>query len=187
MVAARMPKPRPVPPTASPAVDADQGEDVRSRTDARRARQVREEALVRLARDLVALSAARLQRLELDEALFDAVSDARAITSHSAKNRQVRAVRAALRDADWWTIRTRLDALVEHGVPFVEAGGRESEWVVRLVGEGNDALEELVREYPNVDRAHLRTLVRNVLKGDAQRRKKAELQLAQALRSVLRG
>lgn len=157
----------------------------RSRSDDRRAQVVREEALVQLARDLVAQTARRLEQLELPEPVLDAVLDAQKIKSAPALNRQIRTVRAALRDVEWWTIRARLETLLVTGVAG-EAGGRENEWVVRLVGEGNDALEELLREHPGADRGHLRTLVRNVLRADANRRKKAEQQLARTLRALLR-
>lgn len=163
--------------------DDEQG-DRRSRSDARRAEAAREEALVRLARDLVAQAPRRLQQLELPEAVLDSVLDAQKIKSHAALNRQIRTVRGELRGVEWWTIRARLDQLLVTGM-LPEAAGREAEWVVRLVGEGNEALDELLRAYPGADRGHLRTLVRNVLKANAGRRKKAEQALARTLRALL--
>ena len=156
----------------------------RSRSDARRAEAAREEALVRLARDLVAQNERRLEQLELPDPVLDAVLDAQKIKSHAALNRQIRTVRGALRGAEWWLIRARLDELLVTGVP-AEGFGREMEWVVRLVGEGNEALDELLRAHPGADRGHLRTLIRNVVKAQAARRKKAEQQLARTLRALL--
>jgi ribosome-associated protein len=161
--------------------------DLRSRSDERRARLAREEALSRLAKDLVSLSDKQLHRLELEESLLDTVLDARAITSPAARNRQIRTVRGVLRAADWWTIRSRLDGSLEYGDPTPGGGsGRESEWVVRLLGEGQEALDELLREHPKGDRGHLRVLMRNVQRAAAARKKKAEQQLAGAIRSLLR-
>jgi ribosome-associated protein len=166
--------------------DDDGGErEVRSRSEVRRAEAAREEALVRLARDLVAQTPRRLERLGLPEPVLDAIIDAQAIKQAAPLNRQVRTIRVALRDLEWWNIRSRLDALLVTGV-VSDTVGRENEWVVRLVGEGNDALEELMRECPDADRGHLRTLVRNVIKANAGRRKKAEQQLARTLRTLLR-
>ena len=158
--------------------------DLRSRGDARRAEAAREEALVRLARDLVAQNQRRLEKLELPDPVLDAVLDAQKIKSHAALNRQIRTVRGALRDAEWWIIRARLDQLLATGVAG-EAFGREMEWVVRLVGEGDDALDELMRNHPGADRGHLRTLIRNVVNAKVARRKKAEQQLARTLRALL--
>ena len=162
----------------------DEERSVRSRSDARRAEAAREEALVRLAKDLVEQSERRLERLDLPDPVLDAVLDAHKIKSHAALNRQIRTVRGALRGAEWWTIRAKLDELLETGVAS-EGYGREMEWVVRLVGEGNEALDALLRDHPSADRGHLRTLIRNVIKANAGRRKKAEQQLARTLRTLL--
>src|SRR6187401_1670718 len=87
-----------------------------SRSDARRAERVKEDALARLAADLCKLSAKKLGQLELNEELVDAVTDARAITSASALNRQHRRIRILLRDQEWVPLRTKLDTLLETGV-----------------------------------------------------------------------
>jgi ribosomal 50S subunit-associated protein YjgA (DUF615 family) len=87
-----------------------------SRSDAKRAERVKEDALARLAADLCQLSAKKLEQLQLPEELVDAVGDARAISSAPARNRQLRQIRALLRDQDWVGLRTRLDVLMETGV-----------------------------------------------------------------------
>ena len=87
-----------------------------SRSDAKRAERVKEEAMARLAADLCQLSVKKLEQLQLPEELFDAVGDARAISSAPARNRQLRQIRALLRDQDWVALRTRLDVLLETGV-----------------------------------------------------------------------
>jgi diaminopimelate decarboxylase len=55
-----------------------------SRSDARRAERVKEDALARLASDLCGLSAKKLGQLGLSEELVDAVSDGRAIPASGA-------------------------------------------------------------------------------------------------------
>ncbi|HVJ16692.1 MAG TPA: ribosome biogenesis factor YjgA [Polyangiaceae bacterium] len=162
----------------------DDDRERRSRTDVRRAEAAREEALARLARDLVALNERRLEQLELPDPVLDSVLDGKKMKSPAALNRQVRTIRIALRDVEWWLIRARLDQLLATGVAD-DRSGREMEWVVRLVGGGNDALDELLREHPGADRGHLRTLIRNVIKANAGRRQKAEQQLARTLRALL--
>jgi ribosome-associated protein len=164
-----------------------------SRSDARRADRVKEDALARLAADLCKVSAKKLTQLELAEPLVDAITDARSITSAPAKNRQQRLIRILLRDADWMQIRTRLDILVETGVvpgagngPTDPLTDRTLGWTLRLVGEGAAGLEAFLTEFPRADRTHLRQLVRSVQKAEGDRRLKAERQLSQALRGFLR-
>jgi ribosome-associated protein len=167
--------------------------EMRSRTDEKRARRTLEDTLARLSKELVEQSAKRLEKLELPEDVAAAVHDAQMIASAPARNRQLRVVRGVLRAGDWALIQSRLEALDKHGTvaPLAEATDtkdqRAEELVVRLVGEGSETLDAFLAQHPHADRTYLRTLIRNVTKATADRRKKAEQKLAQALRSVLRG
>ena len=164
-----------------------------SRSDAKRAERVKEDALARLASDLCRLSAKKLTQLGLPDELVDAVTGAQAITSAPAKNRQQRLIRVLLRDQEWLGLRTRLDTLLETGVvPGAGAAAsdpvsdRSLAWTLRLVGEGQAGLEAFLSEFPRADRTHLRQLVRAIHKAEGERRLKAERQLTQALRGFLR-
>lgn len=75
-------------------------EDLRSRSDDRRDRVAREEALLRLAVALIGLPGKELLRVDLPESVLDVVMDARKVRPGAARNRIVRLVRAALRDMD---------------------------------------------------------------------------------------
>jgi ribosome-associated protein len=182
---------RPLPAPEPEAVD--DGVDYRSRSDMRSARREVEDGLARLSRELVELNDRSLERLELPEPLLEVVRDTRAIKSPPARNRQLRLVRVELRNGDWGLVRARLDALNRHGVvpaslsQGANAGAaRAREWVARLLGEGPEAIEALVRECPSADRTHLRSLIRLVEKANGDRRNKAELRLADAVTSLLR-
>jgi ribosomal 50S subunit-associated protein YjgA (DUF615 family) len=171
-----------------PAED-EAGEDLRSRGDTRRARSEVEEALARLAQELVELTPSRLEKLGLAEALQNAVLDARTIGSPIARTRQLRLVRSELRHDDWAAVRVRLDALVRHGTTagvVSPQASRAEEWVVRLLGEGTAAIEALIQECKTADRTHLWTLIRQARKAVGDRRKKAEQRLAQTVSSLLR-
>jgi ribosome-associated protein len=160
-----------------------------SRSDARRAERVKEDALARLAADLCQLSNKKLEQLELSEQLSDAIGDARAISSAPAKNRQLRLIRTLLRERDWIELRGRVDRLLATGVvgPAADAvSDRSLTWTLRLVGEGQPGIDLFVSEFPRADRTHLRQLVRAVHKAEGERRLKAERQLSQALRGFLR-
>jgi ribosome-associated protein len=164
-----------------------------SRSDARRAERVKEDALARLASDLCGLSAKKLGQLGLPEELVDAVGDGRAIPASGAKNRQLRQVRALLREHDWVQLRGQLDTLLETGVvpgvgaaPLDDLSDRSLSWTLRLVGEGAPGVEAFVAEFPRADRTHLRQLVRAVHKAEGERRLRAEKTLNDALRGFLR-
>lgn len=161
-------------------------ESLPSRADQRRADKAREDALARLASELVRLGPKPLARLELPEPVLDALEDARAISSPRARERQLRVVRSMLRDADWPKLRAALDSLLKHGEVKHEVGrDRAREWVVRLVGGGAAALEELLARHPNADRTHLRQLIRGAMQTSEARRRRAEEKLADALASLL--
>ncbi len=164
-----------------------------SRSDARRAERVKEDALVRLAADLSEVSAKKLAQLELHEELVDAVTDLKSIPVGSARNRQMRRVRILLRDLDWMKLRGQLDTLMETGVvpglgaaPADPVSDSSLAWTLRLVGEGHVGVEAFVTEFPRADRTHLRQLVRSVQKAEGDRRLRAERTLTAALRGFLR-
>jgi len=163
-------------------------EDFTSRGDIRRAEKTKEQALSRLARDLASLREKQLDRLELPEDILDAVLAAKAIESPRARERQLRVVRGTLRDTQWAAIRARVEHLREHGTvgpTSAESSAAEHEWMVRLVGEGEKALDELVAARPDVDRKHIRQLVRTVARAGPERRKRAEAKLASTLKFLL--
>jgi ribosomal 50S subunit-associated protein YjgA (DUF615 family) len=114
-------------------------DDATSRGDLKRARRVREDALSRLATDLVRLSAKNLERLALPESVLEAVYETQRISSLRARGRQLRVVRGALRDEPWPEIRAKLDQLLEHGTVgagSVARDARSGQWMIRLIGEG---------------------------------------------------
>lgn len=171
----------------------EQAFEAESRSDGRRAGRVMEEALARLAADLCELSAKKLAQLALPEELADAIGDAGRITSAPARNRQLRQIRALLREQDWVKLRTQLDGLLETGVvpglgaaPADPVADASLAWTLRLVGEGAAGVEAFVAEFPRADRTHLRQLVRAVNKAEGDRRLRAERTLTAALRGFLR-
>ncbi len=174
----------------TPSDEAPEDAELVSRSDERRARKAVEEALVRLARDLVRISDKSLEKLGLPEEVVDLVRDTRAISSPRARERQLRTLRNGLRDLAWPALRARLDTLFLHGVaPERELSADEAPeraWVVRLVGERDRGIDALLAEHPELDRRHLRDLVRAAGRGSPEARKRAEEKLAHTLRMVLR-
>jgi ribosomal 50S subunit-associated protein YjgA (DUF615 family) len=116
-----------VPKRNDPPGDAppDDESDLRSRTDARKERLAREELLMRLSEALVASGAAVLEKLELPEALMDAIRDTQAIRPGPARNRSLRLVRSALRDEDFEAIRQKFGAVHGNAVSLARQRQRE--------------------------------------------------------------
>jgi ribosome-associated protein len=142
--------------------EPDDPRDLRSRTDERRERKTSETKLFELAQTLVGLSERSLAKLELDEALLDAVHDARLITSPAARNRALRVVRATLRNLDAEAIAKRL----ERGTAPAPrpASVALEDWCQRLLAGGDPALAEFVASYATADRQQLRNLTRNAVR-----------------------
>jgi ribosome-associated protein len=184
---ARVSKPRLHASDPAGSASLDDALSLRSRTDGRRAVRAREDALEELASDLVRMRPTHLDSLALDEPLRDAIDLARAIKSAPALQRQIRTIRIALRGTEWWALRSAVDHLREHGSLATrrDDDGVELAWVVRLLGEGGIAIDELVREHPKADRSRLRMLIRNTQKASADRRIKAERELARVVREIL--
>jgi ribosome-associated protein len=119
-----------------------------------------------LGQQLVALSAAQLAKLPIPDDLLPHIADTQRITSHVARKRQLAFLAKQMRREDDATLDAIRDAMDAGG----EAGRRETallhrieDWRDRLLVEGDMALSDLLVEYPQADRQHLRQLVRNAI------------------------
>lgn len=111
--------------------------------------------------ELVKLPAEKLAELDLPEKLVDAIELARRITSHGAQKRQRQYIGGLLAKLDdVQPIRALLER--QQGADKVsKARFQENErWRERLINEGDRALAEFLERHPEVDRQHLRRLVR---------------------------
>lgn len=101
---------------------------------------------------LVDLPDAELAALELPETLIDALKAARHITSRAALSRQRQYIGRLMRDLDLTPIREKLTARAEQASREAELFRRLEVWRERLITEGPQALEELERWRPGLDR-----------------------------------
>src|SRR5690606_5246377 len=128
--------------------------------------QRRREALdvLGLAGQLAGLSDAELARLPVPEALLPHIAQARRITSHIARKRELAYLAKQMRREDEEVLdalRDALDASGETARREIAAMYRAEEWRERLITEGDAALGELLASHPDADRQALRQLVRN--------------------------
>lgn len=138
-----------------------------------------------LGTELVALSAEQLDALDLPERLRDAVGEARRITKHEARRRQMQYIGKLMRHVDADPIRDRISAL--KSVSHAETARLHliERWRERLLAEP-DALTELLAEHPDADSRTLRTLIRGAAEEKAaDRPPRCYRQLFQVLREVL--
>lgn len=114
-----------------------------------------------LGETLVRLSAPRLSELGLPERLADAIEQARGISKHEARRRQMQYIGRLMRDVDPEPIRARL---AQWGTaPAAEKARLASveRWRERLLAD-SAALDQLCAAAPHADRARLSALVARV-------------------------
>ncbi len=108
---------------------------------------------------LVGLDRARLAQLGLPERLVDAIDDARGITRHEARRRQLQYVGRLMRDVDPAPIAAALERWSEGPRAEKAQFAALERWRDRLLAD-DAALDDLVVRYPSADRARVALLVR---------------------------
>ncbi len=125
----------------------------------RRKKQMDE--LQRVGAALVKLSADQLARIELPEALRDAVHEARRFTKHEALRRQVQYIGRIMRDMDCEPIARQLAALSAPSRRQTALFHVAERWRDELLADPG-ALERFGREFPAADCPRLGGLVAEV-------------------------
>ena len=110
------------------------------------------------------LEPSALDRIPMDEKIRDAIITIRKLKKGSALKRQVQYVGKLLRNTDFEPIRDAYEKVVNHYREDVKQFHRLENWRDRLVEEGDKALGELLDEMPQLDRQHLRQLIRQANK-----------------------
>ena len=120
-------------------------------------------ALQDIGEQLVGLNKDRLAQINLPETLLDAVIEAKRLTGHEARRRQMQYLGKLMRSVDEEPIRAKLDEW--NNVTRVQAAKFHllERWRERLLME-EQALSDLVAEYARADIQQIRTLIRNAQK-----------------------
>jgi ribosome-associated protein len=149
-------------------------------------------ALQSLGEAVAALSEDRLSRVDMPDALRDAIAEYRRTKSHEGRRRQMQYVGKLMRGADEAALR---EAVAEAQVGSARATlllHEAERWRDALIA-GDDALTPWAAEHPDVDMQALRALVRQARKetpddaapGRAQRRGRAYRDLYRLVRETL--
>ncbi|WP_332669782.1 ribosome biogenesis factor YjgA [Aromatoleum sp.] len=126
-------------------------------------------ALQDLGEQLVALSLDQLKKVPMPDALADAVREAKRMTKHEARRRQMQYVGKLMRNIDPAPIQAQLD--VFNGVSKAEVARQHRLERLRAdLLEDEKTLQTIAETWPDADFQQLRTLRRNALKEREQNR-----------------
>src|SRR5207248_5061947 len=114
-------------------------------------------ALQALGAELVELPESQLEALALPEHLAQAVREAKRITAHEGKRRQMQYIGRLMREVDPAPIRERVDAISMGSAASAASHRRLEAWRERLLAD-DEALTGFAAEYPGADLQELRTL-----------------------------
>lgn len=120
-------------------------------------------AVLALAHQLVELQPSRLAKLDLPDDVRVEIDNTRRITAHIARKRQMAFLAKVMRrydDEDFASVRAELGENREKQRQETAAMHRLEALRERLLSDDESALSELIQQHPQVDRQHLRSLIR---------------------------
>jgi len=125
----------------------------------------------KIAEELTHLTEAQLADMEIPEIIAKAIAAAKKMPdTKAARKRQLKFITAQIRDIELDKITETLNRLKTKSAHGVREHHQAEQWRDKLIAdENNEALTELLNQFPTADRQHLRQLQRN-----AQKEAKAE-------------
>ena len=109
---------------------------------------------------LVELPESQLGAMQIADALFEAVLEAKRIKSHEGKRRQLQYIGRLMREVDPAPIRAQLDALTGHSAREAARHRRLEALREKLLAD-DEALTAYIAVHAGADLQGLRTLIRN--------------------------
>ena len=126
-------------------------------------------ALQKLGEQLISMPAARFQSVPMPDELREAVQQARGMSKRRALYRQRQYIGKLMREIDAEQIRLAIEQDEERQRRAARSFHHIETLRDRLLEEGESLLGELLQEFPQLDRQHVRQLIR-----EAQRERDAE-------------
>lgn len=118
----------------------------------------------KLGEALMTLKSAELDEFNLPDILHNALQEAHKIRQRGALKRHRQYIGKIMRDMDIDNIQKQYDHFCHKDDINNAHFKRLEKWRERILSEGDKALNELVSEYPQIDRQHLRQLIRKAHK-----------------------
>ncbi len=152
-------------------------------------RKAEADQLQQIGKSLVALPDDRVKQLNLPEALYEAIVEAKRISSNGAIRRQMQYIGRLMRDIDSTPI---VEQLAKWEGKNQEENARFhalERWRERLISEAatssNDVLQAFVTQYPNDEIQRLRHLIRNAYQEQSSNKPpKSSRELFKLLREI---
>lgn len=122
--------------------------------------------IAKIAEELTHLSAEQLASMKLPEKLEVSITETKKMpATKPARKRQLKFITAKLREIELDTVREVLERIKTQSAHGVREHHQAEQWRDKLVAcEGNDVLTDLLDQFPEADRQHLRQLQRNAQK-----------------------
>lgn len=117
-------------------------------------------ALQDLGVQLVELNEQQLESMQLPDALLEAVLEAKRLSKHEARRRQMQFIGRLMRDIDAAPIRARFEQWLGQGREHTAQLHALERWREELLA-GDPALQRFLQAYPGADSQKLRSLIRN--------------------------
>ena len=118
----------------------------------------------KLGEDLISLDKQNFNSLGLPENVAAAIDAARKMKKDGARKRQVQYIGKLLRKIDVEPVREEFERIKHNLGKETREFHRLEKWRDRLLADGDAALSDLLNEYPQADRQHLRQLMRQANK-----------------------
>ena len=121
-------------------------------------------ALQKMGEKLVLLSDDQLCRMDLPQALLEAIQTVRGIKSHGARRRQMQYIGTLMRSVDAGPIELALLEIEQGAYRQAKSFHRIESWRDQLVGGADEVIDEILNAFPEADRQRLGQLVRSARK-----------------------
>ena len=121
-------------------------------------------SLQKIGEKLINLSPGKLAKIPMSEELFEAVMLARRLKNREGRRRQMQYIGKCMRSADSQKITMALESFDHQSEGFRQEQQKLEQWRDRLIAEGDRAISELMLVSPDIDRQHLRQLIRQAHK-----------------------
>lgn len=144
-------------------------------------------ALQDLGKTLIGLSATQLAQIPLPPELLELIRVAHTLKTHESKRRHLQYIGKRMRHVDAEEIKKALLNVQMGNARQTETFHHVEEWRERLIEQGDAGLQELMKEYPDLDRQQVRQLIRKA-QHDRKTEKKTggELELFRFLREIIK-
>lgn len=140
-----------------------------------------------IGRKLVELPKDKLKKLQLEESLMDAITEAKRITSNGAIRRQMQYIGRLMRETDLAPIVEQLEKWEGKHQEENARFHHMERWRSRLLEEAK-AIELFLAEFPQTNVQQMRTLIRNAQKEHAAGKPpKSSRELFKMIREIMEG